>query len=177
EADASCLLSLQPVAFTQGCYNGPFGIAKVRILMNKFIEAAAIAISAIMAHKLRSFLTLLGVIIGVAVVTAVATVIEGANVYIKEKIATLGSGVFTVQKASLTGFGDFQKFLEAFRKNPDLTVDDLAALRTMVTSAEQIGGQDGGSRMVKYGNTSLESVGVQGVTANSILLSHIEVAQ
>ena len=145
--------------------------------MNKFIEAALIAISSIWSHKLRSFLTLLGVIIGVAVVTAVATVIEGANVYIKEKIATLGSGVFTVQKASLTGFGDFQKFLEAFRKNPDLTVDDLAALRESVTLAEQIGGQDGGSRMVKYGNTSLESVGVQGVTANSILLSHVEVAQ
>ena len=175
---AFCLLGFQPVPFIQACYNGgPFAAGKFGSVMNKFIEAASIAISSIWAHKLRSFLTLLGVIIGVAVVTAVATVIEGANVYIKEKIATLGSGVFTVQKASLTGFGDFQKFLEAFRKNPDLTVDDLAALRAMVTQAEQIGGQDGGSRMVKYGNVSLESVGVQGVTANSILLSHIEVAQ
>ena len=145
--------------------------------MNKFIEAANIAIASIMAHKLRSFLTLLGVIIGVAVVTAVATVIEGANVYIREKIATLGSGVFTVQKASLTGFGDFQKFLEAFRKNPDLTLEDLAALRENVTLAEQIGAQDGGSRVVKYGNVSLDSVGVQGVTANTILLSQVEVAQ
>jgi putative ABC transport system permease protein len=145
--------------------------------MNKFFEAARIAIASIMAHKLRSFLTLLGVIIGVAVVTAVATVIEGANVYIREKIATLGSGVFTVQKASLTGFGDFQKFLEAFRKNPDLTLEDLAALREIVGQADQIGAQDGGSRMVKYGNISLESIGVQGVTANTILLSHIEVAQ
>ncbi|MEW6210819.1 MAG: DNA methyltransferase [Acidobacteriota bacterium] len=49
--------------------------------MYKFIEASRIAISSILAHKLRSFLTLLGVIIGVAVVTAVATVIEGANLY------------------------------------------------------------------------------------------------
>ena len=48
--------------------------------MNKFIEAAAIALASIMGHKLRSFLTLLGVIIGVMVVTMVATVIEGANV-------------------------------------------------------------------------------------------------
>ena len=145
--------------------------------MYKYIEAAKIAISSIMAHKLRSFLTLLGVIIGVAVVTAVATVIEGANVYIKEKIATLGQGVFTVQKASITGFGDFQKFLEAFRKNPDLTVDDLAALREQVTLAEQIGAQDGGSKPVKCGNITLESVGVQGVTPNTILLSNVEVAQ
>src|SRR5215468_10294663 len=108
---------------------------------NKFIEAAGIALSSIMSHKLRSFLTLLGVIIGVFVVTAVATVIEGANVYIKETIATLGSGVFRVQKASMT-FGDFQKFQEAYRKNPDLMMDDLYALRENVTLAEAIGAQD-----------------------------------
>src|ERR1051325_10411921 len=117
--------------------------------MYKYIEAAHIALASIMAHKLRSFLTLLGVIIGVAVVTAVATVIEGANVYIKEKIATLGSGVFTLQKASITSFGDFQKFLEAWKRNPDLTIDDLGALRATVSGAEQIGAQDGGSKSVK----------------------------
>ena len=145
--------------------------------MNKFIEAASIALASILSHKLRSFLTLLGVIIGVAVVTAVATVIEGANVYIKEKIATLGSGVFTVQKASLGSFGDFQKFIEAFRKNPDLTVDDLTALRESVTLADEIGAQDGGSKQVKYRNMSLDSVGVQGVTPNTFVLSNVEVAQ
>src|ERR1051325_10524560 len=145
--------------------------------MNKFLEAATIAISSILSHKLRAFLTLLGVIIGVFVVTAVATVIEGANVYIKEKIATLGTGVFRVQKASLTGFGNFEKFLEAFRKMPDLTLEDLAALRESVTLAAQIGGQDGGSRPIKYGNVSLENVGVQGVTPNTILLSNVEVDQ
>jgi len=143
--------------------------------MNKFIEAAKIALSSIMAHKLRSFLTLLGVIIGVTVVTAVATVIEGANVYIKEKIATLGSGVFTVQKASLGSFGDFQKFIEAFRKNPDLTLDDLAALRENATLADEIGAQDGGSKTIKYANISLDGVGVQGVTPNTFVLSNVEI--
>jgi putative ABC transport system permease protein len=145
--------------------------------MNKFIEAAAIALASIMGHKLRSFLTLLGVIIGVMVVTMVATVIEGANVYIKEKIATLGSGVFSVQKASITSFGDFQKFLEAYRRNPDLTMDDLVALRESVTKAEQIGAQDGGSRDVKYGSIALEGVGIQGTTPNILVLSSYEVAQ
>src|SRR5262249_19354496 len=136
-----------------------------------------IALASIMGHKLRSFLTLLGVIIGVMVVTMVATVIEGANVYIKEKIATLGSGVFGVQKASITSFGDFQKFLEAYRRNPNLTMDDLIALRESVTNAEQIGAQDGGSRDVKYGNISLEGVGIQGATPNILVLSSYEVAQ
>src|SRR5215213_4856063 len=122
--------------------------------MHKFYEAAKIALSSILSHKLRSFLTLLGVIIGVTVVTSVATVIEGANVYIKEKIATLGTGVFRLQKASLTGFGNFEKFLEALRKNPDITLEDLAALPESVTLAAQIGGQDGGWRPIKFGNIS-----------------------
>jgi putative ABC transport system permease protein len=144
--------------------------------MNKFLEAAAIALTSILSHKLRAFLTLLGVIIGVFVVTAVATVIEGANVYIKEKIATLGSGVFRVQKASMT-FGDFQKFQEAYRKNPDLKLDDLYALRENVNLAEQIGAQDGSSKPVKYSNISVEGVGTQGVTPNMIYLSNVEAAQ
>ncbi len=145
--------------------------------MNKFLEAARIALTSIWSHKLRSFLTLLGVIIGVAVVTAVATVIEGANVYIEEKIATLGSGVFRLQKASITGFGNFEKFLEALRKNPDLTIEDMMALRQSATLAEHIVGQDGSARMVKYGSASLESVGVQGVSPNNIYVSSLEVEQ
>jgi putative ABC transport system permease protein len=145
--------------------------------MNKFAEAAKIALASIWSHKLRSFLTLLGVIIGVAVVTAVATIIEGANRYIEEKVAILGSGVFRLQKASITSFGDFQRFLEAFRKNPDLTLEDLAALRQLATLAKQVGAQDGGARPVRYESTVLESIGIQGVTANMIMLLPIEVAQ
>jgi putative ABC transport system permease protein len=145
--------------------------------MHKYIEAAHIALTSILSHKLRSFLTLLGVIIGVAVVTAVATVIEGANVYIKEKIATLGSGVFSVQKASITSFGDFQKFIDAWKRNPDLTLDDLAALREQVNLADQIGATDGTARTIKYGNIVLENVGVNGVTPNMVLLTSVEVEQ
>ena len=53
--------------------------------MQQLIEAARIASTSIWAHKLRSFLTLLGVIIGVSVVIAVATLIEGANVYVDDR--------------------------------------------------------------------------------------------
>ncbi|HKQ08809.1 MAG TPA: ABC transporter permease [Blastocatellia bacterium] len=145
--------------------------------MYKYIEAAHIALTSILSHKLRSFLTLLGVIIGVAVVTAVATVIEGANVYIKEKIATLGSGVFSLQKASITSFGDFQKFIDAWKRNPDLSLEDLAALREQVNLADQIGATDGTAHTIKYGNIVLENVGVNGVTPNMVLLTSVEVEQ
>src|SRR6185369_6560916 len=113
--------------------------------MQQLFEAARIAAGSIWAHKLRSFLTLLGVIIGVFVVIAVATVIAGANVYVEEKLASLGSGVFFISKASVTSFGDFDKFLEAMRKNPDLTMDDVEALRAEVPHAQYVGAVDGRS--------------------------------
>src|SRR5262249_44504426 len=144
---------------------------------NKFIEAAGIALASIMLHKMRSFFTLLGGVIGVAGVAAVATGVEGGNGYNKEKNGTLGTGGVSLQKASPTGLGGFQKVFEAFRKNPDLGPEDVRVLREQVSLAEQIGAQDGGSRQIKYGNIALDGVGVQGVTPNLILLSNVEVEQ
>lgn len=141
-----------------------------------WLEAFRIAFDSISAHKLRSFLTLLGVIIGVAVVTAVATVIEGANAYVSEKIASLGSGVFQVQKASVQGFGDFQKFLEALRKNPDLKYEDLLALRQKVRSADEIAAVDIRVTTAKYASTEVEGVLLQGVTPNLGQVRSLDVA-
>ncbi len=63
-----------------------------------FLEALKLAISAILSHKLRSFLTLLGVIFGVATVIVVVSLIEGFNVYVDEKIADIGTNAFSVRK-------------------------------------------------------------------------------
>lgn len=142
--------------------------------MQQFWEAAGIAAESIWAHKLRSFLTLLGVIIGVFVVIAVATVIEGANVYVDEKLAALGTGVFVVQKASVTNLGDFEKFLEAMRRNPDLRTDDLEALRENVRLAEHIGAVDGRSGEVRNESQTLQQIGIQGCTPNMVYMSQQE---
>jgi putative ABC transport system permease protein len=144
--------------------------------MQNFLEAAKIAAGSIWANKLRSFLTLLGVIIGVSVVIAVATVIEGANVYVDEKLADLGSGNFVVQKASITGFGNFEKFLEAMRKNPDIEMDDVEALRRDATLAAYVGAQDGTAADAKHENQAVERIGLQGVTPDIIYMSQIDVA-
>jgi putative ABC transport system permease protein len=145
--------------------------------MQQLVEAAKIAAQSIWANKLRSFLTLLGVIIGVAGVILVTTVIEGANRYVDEKIASLGSDTFMLQKASMTGFGsDFEKFLEAMRKNPDIKSGDLDALRREATLASYIGGQDGSASDVRFGNQTLERVGIQGCTPEMIYLTQLEVA-
>ena len=64
------------------------------------LEALKLALSAILSHKLRSFLTLLGVIFGVATVIVVVSLIEGFNVYVDEKIANIGTNAFAVRKFS-----------------------------------------------------------------------------
>jgi len=67
----------------------------------KFFESLALALSAILAHKLRSFLTLLGIIFGVATVIVVVSLIEGFNKYFNDKIADLGSNAFVVNKMGI----------------------------------------------------------------------------
>jgi putative ABC transport system permease protein len=59
-----------------------------------YLEALKLAVSSILAHKLRSFLTLLGVIFGVATVIVVVSLIEGFNSYVDEKIANIGTNAF-----------------------------------------------------------------------------------
>src|SRR6185369_16915919 len=142
--------------------------------MQQLFEAARIAAGSIWAHKLRSFLTLLGVIIGVFVVIAVATVIAGANAYVDEKLASLGSNVFFVSKAAVTSFGDFDKFIEAMRKNPDLVMDDVDAIREGAPSAEYVGATDGRSGDVRAGSELVEQIGIQGCTPTMVYMSQAE---
>jgi putative ABC transport system permease protein len=145
--------------------------------MREFVEAARLALEAIRSNRLRSSLTLLGVAIGVAVVIAVATVLEGASSYVEEKLASLGSGTFSIQKASIAGMGDFEKFLEAMRKNPDLTIADYYAVRDAATHAEHVAAQDAVTGNVGFGDETLDGVTVQGVTPELLYLSSVEIAE
>jgi putative ABC transport system permease protein len=144
--------------------------------MQQLYEAARIAAGSIWAHKLRSFLTLLGVIIGVFVVIAVATVIAGANAYVDEKLASLGSGVFFVSKASVTSFGNFDKFIEAMRKNPDLDMQDVEAIREQAPHAQYVGATDGRSGDIRAGAELVEQIGIQGCTPTMIYMTQADPA-
>src|SRR5437870_8696899 len=94
-----------------------------------FLEALKLALSAILGHKLRSFLTLLGVIFGVATVIVVVSLIEGFNKYVDEKIANIGTNAFSVQKFSIEDFSSLDAYEQARKHNKDVTMDDLMALR------------------------------------------------
>ncbi len=132
-----------------------------------FLEALKLAISAILGHKLRSFLTLLGVIFGVATVIVVVSLIEGFNLYVDEKIADIGTNAFSVRKYSLEDFASIEALNAARRRNKDITLDDLEALRARRGGAiQEVGGFTDALRDVKFGATSLFRVHIIAATPN-----------
>ena len=145
--------------------------------MNIF-ESIKLALDAIWAHKLRSFLTLLGVIFGVATVIVVVSLIEGFNKYVDEKIANIGTNAFSVQKFSIEDFSSLDNYEQARRRNKDVTMDDLDALQAARGGAiRDVGGQEETQCELKYGAQTLMGVSLQAITANVIEIQNKDIAE
>lgn len=126
-------------------------------------ETLKLALSAIWAHKLRSFLTLLGMIIGVTAFMVVFSVLQGFNTYIDEKVAGIGSNSFTIQRFSFNDFKDTDSIAEAQRRNKEFTMDDIEFVRDRMQVIKQLGAKAGGNRSdVKVGGLTMEDVTVDG---------------
>ena len=132
----------------------------------KFIETLKLALAAIWAHKLRSALTLLGMIIGVMAVVVVYSLIQGFNTYVDEKIAGIGAKSFTIQRFNpLEDFKDTDTIAAAQRRNKDLTLEDFDYLKERATLIGKIGARARGTpSLVKRGDQVLEDVFVSGAT-------------
>src|SRR5687767_3147227 len=131
-----------------------------------YLEALKLALASILSHKLRSFLTLLGVIFGVATVIVVVSLIEGFNYYVDEKIANIGTNAFAVQKYSIEDFSSVEALNTARRRNKDVTLDDLAALRGRGGAIKDAGGKEESLADVKFGATTLFRVRLSATTPN-----------
>jgi putative ABC transport system permease protein len=133
----------------------------------KFIETLKLAIAAIWAHKLRSALTLLGMIIGVMAVVVVYSLIQGFNTYVDEKIAGIGAKSFTVQRFNpLEDFKDTDTIAAAQRRNKDLTLEDFEYVKERATLIGKIGARARGTPSeIKRGDQVLQDVFVSGATA------------
>src|SRR5436190_3405299 len=128
-----------------------------------FSETIKLAFSAIWAHKLRSFLTLLGMIIGVTAFMVVLSLLQGFNSYVDEKIAGIGSNSFTVRRFSFEDFKDTDTIAAAQRRNKELSFDELAYIRDHAQLIDKIGAQSGGGTVqVKRGQNSLEDIQASG---------------
>ncbi len=129
----------------------------------KLLETLKLAVAAIWAHKLRSALTLLGMIIGVTAFVVVVSLIQGFNKYIDEKIAGIGSKSFTVQRFNFEDFKDLDSIAAAQRRNKELTIEDYEYLRERGALINQIGAKARPTRsLVKRGAKFAEDVPVHG---------------
>jgi putative ABC transport system permease protein len=127
-------------------------------------EPALVALETMRAHKLRSFLMLLGVILSVSTLILVVSLIEGTNRYIADRVANMGSNVFLVhQFPIITNAADFVK---AQRRNRKVEWEDYEGLRSGLRLASQVGVEVRKMGKVKGGSDSLEDVSIRGVTAN-----------
>lgn len=143
-----------------------------------FSETLKLALSAIWAHKLRSFLTLLGMIIGVMAFMVVFSVLQGFNVYIEDKIAGIGSNSFTIRRFNFDDFKDTDTIAEAQRRNKELTLADLEFIRSRIQIIDKIGAKAGGNRReVKFGNNTVEDVTVDGAEPVIGVIENVDVAQ
>src|SRR5919107_2464295 len=129
----------------------------------KFIETLKLAVAAIWAHKLRSALTLLGMIIGVAAVVVVVSLIQGFNAYIDEKIANIGAKSYTIGRFSMDDFKDTDSIAAAQRRNKELTLEDFEFLKSRLTLSDKFAAGARPQRaQIKRGNEILQDVQVDG---------------
>src|SRR6266702_3143075 len=101
------------------------------------LEAIRIALQSLWANKLRSVLTLLGVVIAVATVIAVGTVVNGINGYVAEKIFNLGADVFIVSKAPNV-ITNTDQYLES-QKRKNFKYEDFLAVQEACTACKNVG--------------------------------------
>jgi putative ABC transport system permease protein len=127
------------------------------------METLRIAAGALRAHKLRSFLTLLGVIIGVMTVVTVVSIISGLNNYIAEKVFDLNPDVYVVSQFGI--ITSREQFLEALKRKP-ITWRDFEMVRDGCQSCAGVGIATGRRGAIKYGSERVPDIRIRGATAN-----------
>jgi len=127
-------------------------------------EPTLIALETLRSHKLRSFLTLLGVILSVSTLLVVVSLIEGTNRYISNRVANFGANVFLIHQYPIVT--SLEEFVKLQRRNKKITWEDFEYLRDNMTTAKAVGVEVRRQGIVKFGNESLEDINIRGVTAN-----------
>jgi putative ABC transport system permease protein len=140
----------------------------------QLIEAFRLALQALWANKLRSILTLIGVIMGVASVIMVITLVQGANRYVSTKLSGYGADVFTVTRMSSVIFTPEEYF--KYQKRKIIGMEDYEAIRDGCTDCTEVGALLNKSTNVVANGKSSNNTGVRGYTASMLSLNNIDIA-
>jgi len=125
-----------------------------------------IAVDALNAHKLRAVLTVLGLTMGVATLMTVMTLVQGANLYVEQKIANLGTNVFRLAKTPFAVV-DFTVVVKSL-KNKNIDISDYRAVSELCRACEQVGASANGTLSVQYQNKETDDTSIIGYTPNMV---------
>lgn len=144
--------------------------------MRLFIEGIRIALNALATHKLRTLLTLLGNIVGIMAVIAVASLLRGIDKYAREKVAEEGSNVFKIERFNdLEVITDFDKFLQSLKHNPPIRRSDVPALRSSLKEAQYVSAFVSGRIRVNYAGRTVRQMEVRGQDEFYPFIDNVEV--
>lgn len=131
--------------------------------MRLLLEGIRIAFGALLANKLRTFLTLLGNIVGIMAVIAVVSLLGGIDEYMRQEVAAEGSNVFTIRRVNFfEAITDFESFADAIKYNPNLDRDDVSALRQNITTAKYVSGRVESQARVGVKDRVIRNIDVRG---------------
>ena len=132
--------------------------------MPSFTENLAIAAESIRGHKLRAALTMLGLTMGVSALITVMTIVQGANVYVEQKVANLGINVFQIARTPFAVI-DFSAVIKALR-NKQITIEHMEAVAATCHHCQYVGAQVSATMNLHYKEKELQDTSIQGQTPN-----------
>jgi putative ABC transport system permease protein len=136
-------------------------------------EAVRVALGSLVANPLRSFLTLLGVIIGITSIISVAAIINGLDLYVEERVSNLGPNVFVVQRIGL--IHNREDLATAIRRNKRLRRSDAAAIARRCPLADVVASEVHARTEVRYKDESVVDVDVSGIDAEILQIEPYDV--
>ncbi len=136
--------------------------------MLTFPDTISQSIEALRAHRLRAALTTLGLMMGVATLITVMTIVEGANTYVEQKVANLGTNVFQVAKTPFAT-ADFNVIIKS-QKYRRIEYADLQFVAERCRLCAETGGTASYTARARYGNKELTDVNVTGQTPNMAII-------
>jgi len=150
----------------------------MKALFSFYSDALKIALQSIFAHKLRAFLTLIGIIIGVASVVTVGASISGLNTYVIDRVAkVLGTNHFMIARIASSSRLSDDEFERMNRRNKRLNWDDYEWVRDHCASCAEVGAAVGGQTDLKQDGVEFPGAIVFGSTANMVEIEDKTIAE
>ncbi|MCX6638196.1 MAG: ABC transporter permease [Acidobacteria bacterium] len=133
-----------------------------------------VAAQSLRSSKLRSFLTLLGIILATTTLIAVMSVIHGMDIYIATQVSDMGADGFHVRRVVMIGENDPKKFLLLQKRNPEMSRAEFDFLKANAKLIRELGMVASGGTTAKRGNQTSEGVDLSGVTPNMAVINNIQ---